>query len=71
MVVCLVPLNGSEEVSIQAEGVLVVVEEATLLFQDALGMVLRARVDIDQLAWVIFDALAWEFLALLELLEVH
>ena len=34
-------------------------------------MVLRARVDIDQVAWVIFDAWAWEFLAFLELLEVH
>ena len=59
----MVPLNGKEEVPIQTEGVLVVVEEATLLFQDALGMVLRAQVDIDQVAW--------EFLELLELSEAH
>ena len=71
MVVCLVPLNGKEEVPIQAEVVLAVAEEATLLFLEVLGMVLRARVDIDQVAWVIFDAWAWEFLAFLELLEVH
>ena len=63
MVVCSVPLNGKEEVPIQAEVVLAVAEEATLLFLEALGMVLRARVDIDQVAW--------EFLAFLELLEVH
>ena len=67
----MVPLNGKEEVPIQAEVVLAVAEEATLLFLEALGMVLRARVDIDQVAWVIFDAWAWEFLAFLELLEVH
>ena len=69
IVVCLVPLNGEEEVPIQAEGVLggawevgksqmgtfqdpmvVAVEETTLLFLEALealGVVLRARVDID------------------------
>ena len=66
----MVPLNEKEEVPIQAEGVLVVAEEATLLFQEALGMVLRARVDIDQVAWVVFDAWAWVFLAFLEFLEL-
>ena len=71
MVVYLVPLNGKEEVPIQAEGVLVVAEEATMLFLEDLGMVLRARVDIDQVAWVVFDAWAWEFLAFLELPEAH
>ena len=59
----MVPLNGKEEVPIQAEVVLAVAEEATLLFLEALGMVLRARVDIDQVAW--------EFLAFLEQLEAH
>ena len=50
MVVCLVPLNG-EEVPIQAEGVLVVaVEEASLLFLDAIGEVLRVGVDIDRVS---------------------
>ena len=48
-----------------------VAKDTTLLFLEALGMVLRARVDIDQVAWVIFDAWAWESLAFLELLEVH
>ena len=59
----MVPLNGKEEVPIQAQVVLVVAKETTLLFLEALGMVLRA--------WVVFDAWAWEFLAFLELPEAH
>ena len=55
MSVCLVPLNGKEEVPIQAEGVLVVAKKTTLLFLEVLRMVLRAR----------------EFLVFLELLEAH